>query len=122
MRTPIQVKLGTGNVKRGFYSNDVAKAYTEIQEDKIAHNTLKSLARDNITIGIGLLESQLHNLVTTAQPELSTDTYGYSTTLPSLIKDLEEGNLVEVSRNPTKFKITAVGVDFLNNNVIPKGE
>jgi len=115
MRTPINVKLGRSNARHGFYKINVEKEYTEIQKNKMTYNVLNAMS--NFAMNeLGMHELTLAERVLEIQPELSHDEYGYLTTLPSLMKDLVAGGLVDYAKNGSR--ITKLGRKFLENNVI----
>ncbi len=111
---PINVKLGKGN-KHGFYHDDVTKAYTEINEGKMPHIVLQIL-KDAGQFGIH--EIQLNQKLMALRPDLATDQYGYSKTLPLLERDFVKGALME-NRKGNYSTLTPLGSSFLANNVRP---
>ncbi len=113
MRNPIQVKLGSSTFK-GFYSMDVEKVYTEIQKDRMPYNVLSILSESTLRVELGMSELSISDNLLSIQPELAVDQYGYSSTLPILLKDFIKGKLVQ--KSGSKFKITPLGIDFLKNN------
>jgi len=110
----VQVKLGSSS-SRGFYSPDIEKEYTEIQEGKMPHTVLGILQRNIVTIELGITELGLSDSLLKVRPDLAVDEYGYSSTLPSLLKDFTKSKLVTLERG--KYKITKLGVEFYKNNV-----
>jgi hypothetical protein len=112
-QTPIMVKLG-GNSERGFYP-ETNKPYTEIVKGKMPHNVLSILSNDIISLELGLSELTISDRLLIVQPDLAVDDYGYSTTLPMLLKDFIKGELVEKCKNG-KFKITKIGLLFVKHN------
>ena len=117
--SPIMVKLGEGNVSRGFYHPDVTKPYTEIYENKVAHNTLTRLNQDQASKLLGVYGPHLHEAVADAQPELKLNKDGDVQTSAPLARDLEDGGLIEILENPRRYKITPLGSKFLAHNVLP---
>ena len=114
LNNPIDVKLGKGN-KHGFYHDDVAKDYTEINEGKMPHIVLQILEEAG---QFGIHEVQLNQKLTNLRPDLVTDQYGYSKTLPMLERDFEKGALIE-HRKGNYTTLTPLGKSFLAHNVRP---
>lgn len=111
-----KVKLGTAKT-HGFYSINVEKEYTEIHEGKMPHTVLCILSESPVIIGLGLNPLTISDKLLKIRSDLAVDDYGYSTTLPTLLKDFMAGDLVEKVQG--KFRITPLGLKFLKENVIP---
>ncbi len=111
---PINVKLGKGN-KHGFYHDDVSKTYTEINEGKMPHTVLDILKNGG---QMGVHEIALNSNLTTVRPDLATDDYGYSKTLPILMRDFEKAGLIETSKT-NYTTLTSLGQAFFAHNVRP---
>ena len=114
VRNPLQIKLGSSR-SRGFYSIDVEKEYTEIQKGKMPYLVLSLLSESPLRIGLGFNILTLSDRLIDIRPDLATDEYGYSSTLPSLLKDFAKGKLVTYNRS--SVKITELGLQFLKHNV-----
>jgi len=111
----VQVKLGSSK-SRGFYSMDIDKPYTEIQANKMPYNVLSILQSDIISREIGVTELTLSDKLLRIQPDLAVDQYGYSSTLPILLKDFIAADLVFKDRN--KYRITSLGIEFFKSNIM----
>ena len=77
------------------------------------------LSESQMTILMGMYFTQLSDKLIDLQPELAVNDYGQSTTLPSLIKDLVDGDLL---MDTQKVQITDLGREFLKHNVIQDEE
>lgn len=113
-QTPMMIKLGTKN--SGFYHEGINKEYTELQMDKMPYQVLSILQGDIVTQEIGISTLTLSDRLLKIRPDLAIDDYGYSTTLPILLKDFEKAELVELYRG--KVKITPLGIRFSKSNII----
>lgn len=118
-QNPVNVKLGHKK-HFGFYTPVSNTTYTLVQENKMTHNVLKILTRDDFAVHMGMFYSTLSDYLVDVMPDIAVDEYGYSTTLEMLLKDLEMGELITREyngRSSCKNKITALGIEFLKRNV-----
>ena len=118
----VKVKLGKGN-KWGFYSDSVKKDVTEIEKDKMPYNVLDILRnpKSKFEQQEGIAYNILNERILSIMPDLKTDDYGESVTLPFLLKDFEKAGLIKIKHNRglnTRVKITRIGKQFINENVI----
>ena len=101
-----------------YKSND--RGFTTIEKDKLPYSVLDILVNDRL-VRTGIANKATINAkVAQSRPDLKTDDWGNLISLDSLLKSFDEGGLIKIEyiNRDTRIKITPLGIQFFNENVI----